>query len=821
MKMSKLRILNIAIICSFLLTAYPVSVIFTVSIPIISTEEVNDSFIPKTYREWDYYLLPPGTRYENVYYWGTTTTGSQSFYTTASSTSFGYTGSALTHGNQISGNFRQNTTRSSAHPFFPDEPYPRAVRIDNDSLPIFNQTMMKPLSLHMNYSSTIFASDTDVYWGYIESDEPFFIDVSISASNVEGVLIFDSALPEGYIIGIPENKMTYPVFPTELGLQTFMLAVNDSTLLTLTPHPWEFPSYIPTLNISTVTTGELNQGSPWYYNETTNQYIDPDNVFFSIRMFQVEVQKGKAYRINALFDMEYIKPGVLSEEPVRFLYGEHYEYVSGDIDQDGMVINAKETETITLVLYSPGEANGEYSIFYQELPPFEVIETEDLVLNADWEPEEDIMYTFTLNSPHMIRANWTDTFEYRIYVPAAESGDWIEKTNQNFIGITTWQYLPAGTYGVWITDLTTGELLRFTAIPVQDLSETFDIEDNTTILAIEIPLIRNRIIGVNVSTTDQINQSIAYNYVVASKYNEFVGADSGSFTIGNEQVNGNWQAASWAANGNLTEIEEYWQFCDRQAPILVINASSMSNGTHSFGEFAGTLTITAGIVFDETSTARPFAIYSGYDAYLPKDPISTDTTYYISDDDSSDDDHVFAIPLNLNPYELYNITLYVIGNNSNTADLNVTLNDFDIYGGNYANLAVFGTETSTIANNTMNWKSALILTVSTLSYLYVDLQREDDGGPLYNATMLVSIESLNAPIMSFDLDVDYNPIVGDREVFTETYAASQVIPPEMINDTITPSGIFPLEIILLVGGVVGVGVIAGAGVYFYRKRRFV
>ncbi|MHA2297918.1 MAG: hypothetical protein ACXADA_17945 [Candidatus Hodarchaeales archaeon] len=817
--MSNIRKMVILFVFAFLIAGIPAtSILSTVNqTPIIPVEDIEDTYIPVTHDTWDYYLLPPGTSYENVEYWGTST--NQAYYTTAGTNGYGTSGGvSLTRGNTVPTSMRRNTSRGGNHDFFESIPYPRAARIASDQNPELKQVMTSPLNLHMNYSSTFFAEESVVYWGYVESDNPFYLDVAFSATNVMGLLTVESAYPEtGHLVGIPENKMTYPFFPKNEGVHMFMfVALNGTTLVTLTPHSWGYPTWLPTLDVNTVNTGDLAQGSPWYKNTTTDQLIKPDNEVFSIRMFNLSLVAGEYYRINALFDMEDIRPGVPSSEPVIFLVGDHYESISGDIDQDGMLIRAHESETATLVLYSPGEANGQYTIFYRVDSPPTMMETRPLVLGTDILLEEDIYYTFTFTAPTMMQANWTSPFTYDIYKEGSEPGEWIQISDEGFLGDgDPWRYIPPGVYALEVINFNVGEEIRFTTLPVQSPSSSPFSVNNETMLAIELPLARNRINWVNVSTADEINQTVTYDYIIASKYNEFIPAATDTVTLGNQQDNGSW--IEWPGETNNTWIEEYLPTRDYQAPILIIYPDSAWNGTDTLTSYSATLTVTTGIAFDESSTSRSLGFYGGDDGFIPTGAISSTTVFTVNDDTTTDNDQVFGIPLSLSSYKIYNVTVYLVGNYSTGISLNATLNDIDIHGRNYNNLAIFSSETGTMENDTMGWRSTHILTASDTSYLYIDLRRSTVSVYL-NATLIVSIEQLPFTNLEFDLDTTYDPTPSEQEVFTDDPIVNEIIPIEMMSEILAEQPPFPFEVIAIVGGGVVIAAVGSGTFYFWRKR---
>ncbi|MHA2226709.1 MAG: hypothetical protein ACXAC8_15970 [Candidatus Hodarchaeales archaeon] len=881
--MSKLRIIKILLICTFFMTLIPVSsIVATITqTPIILIEESEGTFVPVTYGTYDYYIVPPGTSYEDIEYWGTFTDlveysfidGGQNFFDFDDISPTNLIRSNLVP-NNLENKLFENDTYDSNHAFFPSTYYPRAVRTPSDKMPVFNKTLQKPISLHMNYSFTFFAEDGVDYWGYVESDNPFYMDVAFSATNVYGTLSFENAYPlePGILVGIPENKMTYPIFPMNESLLKFSLEnLNGSTLVTLTPQLWDYPTRLPTLELNNLTTGVLDQGEPWYYNETTDQFIEPDNEFFSIRMFSLPLVKDKTYRISAFFDMEDVKPGVSSMEPYRYLFGDHYEKIGpGFLDQDGMIIRARETENATLVLYSPGEANGQYFIFYQELPPEVPPTTIPLTLNTNITVDYDIYYTFSLSTPSMIAINWTDTagdlFDNTFYIPGTYSDEWTPITTDdsffggnggiqgNLVGDSlgdidaNWRYIPSGSYAIKVDNIADFENeIRFTTVPIQQPGTLQMNQDS--LFAIEIPVVHNRLNWVNLSTDDQITpiQQVQYEWTFVGKYNEQITAQTNWDWFGNENETANpgvWEA--WDYNDSI--INALLPTRDYEAPILMIRPyNAVQNATTDpLDTFAASLTVSTNEATHQSQFninslggLSPFIpniptnyLYSvsGSQSFIPLAAISTTTSFAINDEYTTDDDQLYGIPLNLDPYSIYNISVYLIGNYSSyTPDpdpsdflnasfysegyLNLISGNLIVHGGNLRSLEIFDSQTGNF-DNTSEWRSLLILTVSSTSYLYVDIERQASN----NATMQVVISKLSLPNLDFQLEIDYDPTISNQEVLAEELLVNEIIPPEMLDGTPTPTE-FPLEVLLILGG--GGAIIAGgvAAIVFVRRKR--
>ncbi|MFX0086558.1 MAG: hypothetical protein ACFFAU_12880 [Candidatus Hodarchaeota archaeon] len=753
-------------------------------IPIVPMGEMEDTFTPTAYADWNYYILPPGTEYRDVIYQGQSGTSLDTRYTDVRTNDFTNYGRILNRGEFItSSSILRDDSRDSAHDFFNYTIYPRAVRIASDRNPKFVKRERSSLSLHMDYSATFFAQGETVYYGFINTSDPFFLDIDVSGTKVSGEISFSSTHPAmGYTFGVPEKKMTYPFIPINEGLQYFMLETNASTLITLTPHEWKLPNWYPKLELDTIFTEEFDQGDTWYIDKDTDQLVKPDNEMFSLRMFELALEKDQYYRINAVFDMDEVKPGVPGEPPVTFLIGEYYEIISGDLDQ-GLQIYAPENESLILVMYSPGEAHGIYSIFFQETLPISLYEIEPLTFNTDVTLEYEILYTFTLDNPIVIRINSSDVFQYEIYMKTP-TGTWDYKTNQGFIG-GTWQYIPAGTYGLMVTSMTTGAEIRFNSVSVQSPSPLAYSINEESILAFELPFTRNRINFVNISTTDHINQSITYSYNIISKYNEFVTTSSSSATIGNEETNGIWNA--WPLYNN-TPILEYFPVRDHDKPILLLYPTSAHNTTHpaiTQTTFSGSVRVTTNVAIDQSYAFKDFdALYDAFSGlnfdgvFIPTSPISSTTNFNVNRDRTIDRNQLYGIQMNLDPYCIYNITAYLIGNYSTTASLNVTFQrPMYAFGANLQEIDIFQAQISD-SNDLQAWRSFLILTVSEITYLYLDLYRWGSS-PYYNATLQININKIGVQNMEFQLEQEYNDTVNEAEVRSKGLLVKQITPAEM------------------------------------------
>jgi len=786
-KISMKKCISTTIIFLFLFTSINSSI--STPLPVIEIKEEKATYIPTaTLGDYDYYALPPGSDFSNVKYIGTTTTDAH--YTrwpfADPPNYFDSSSSTLTEDIWVPLSFLRNTSRISYHPFYSDEPYPTAVRIDTTRSPEFEFTRKQPISLHMDYSFTFLAESGIDYWGWINSSDPFLLDV-YSRDNTDGTLSFASALPDLLNLGSGRKRMTFPIFPIDGEIQNFTLSFDDNTLVTLTPHPWSLPNYIPHIEVNTSVSGDIIQGGFYEVDQDSGEMSYLENDIFSIRMFNVSLEEGEYYKIylNLAYDSPFGGP----IGPQTFLIGKNFEEVSGDLNEDGMTVYAKQSENVTIILYSAGYSKAHYTIYFQNIPPITKFDILPLLLNTNVSLDYETYYTFTLENAHMMAINWTAPFDLEFYVQGASQSDWILKTYESFFdpepgnllgdGINdigdNWRYMPAGTYAVVVTDYSIDSQIRFTAIPIFQPSDSPISVNENSIYAFEFPLIWNRLNLINISTTDQINQSIRYEWNWIGKYLEFVTPLPGNAWIGNQQNNSVWVGY----DENETTIRDFHPLLDSEIPILMIHPHEARNMTDPINNFIATLSITSTVASNQN-----YDMGEGY--FIPQSSISSSAKYEVNDDIINETDQIYGIPLNLIPYNIYNITVLLQGNYTNFGDLNASFELLMLFGGNLYSLEIFETQTQT-TTDTNDSISLLILTVSTSSCLFLDIARGYNGTHLMNSTLNVFIERIPTTPMEFDLPThEYKATVSSHEVFSEQLLATKIEASEMKRPERTP-----------------------------------
>ncbi len=757
------------------------------NIPIADIEEIKGNFQPTPSNSaYDYYIIPPDTDFPPISYSGFSGTG-QYGYIHSSNGYFSSGTVTLTKGSVVSSNLYTDDTRESAHPFFKGDPCPRVIRINAPNEPSFDLSYMKPTSLHFDRSTTFLADGGEDYLFFVNSSEPFYLDVNVRDS-VQGTISFGSAVPSSISLSSGFRIMTYPIIPTTGIIQNLTVNMNSRTLITLTPHPWDFPDYIPSIAVNTSFIGDINQGNYYFVDQDTGSMTIQENKLFSTRIFNLTIIEGKYYRIyaNYIFDSTIVG----TTNPRTYLIGD-YKYLAGNLDNEGLLVYASKTENLLLVLYSPGYSQVHYSIFFKEVSPDTVVDTEALVFYTNTSLEFDTYYTFTFNTPQMMAINWTNHFDLNFYIQGAEPEEWIYVTDENFfspetsdligdglndIGIN-WRYIPAGTYAVRMYSKVLNSMIHFTKIPVQLPSNSPFLVNRNSLFAIQIPLVKNRINYVNISTSDHINQSIRYEYDWVGLRGELISGAAGDAWIGNQESTGSWIGYP----SNETWIRQFLPTRDYESPILMIRPFSAMNITSPISIFDALLTVDVTIPTNQSFAEVNWGSLIGDGVFIPQNPISLSQSYSIDDSITLNRNQIFGIPLNLNAFRVYNLTIFTNGNYTNFGNLNASIQSIDIHGGNLYNLEIFGTRTSG-SNNTSGWQNLLILTVSPISYLYIDIQRADTG-IFENATLFIKIHQLVSDEMDFHVPTmsqyKYNETIASYEVFSDEFVAEELLASEM------------------------------------------
>ncbi|MFW9779255.1 MAG: hypothetical protein ACFFE8_10410 [Candidatus Heimdallarchaeota archaeon] len=802
MKFSKKKMLTFSVYFTILLTSFIISPT-SGQIPVNFPEMIEpNTFVPEDiYDDWLYYMNYPGEDYSNlgIVYNGISGYQNGEYTYFSSYDQFAYTAVDLTRGSTISNNLLRENLRSSGHPLFEPESYPRAVRIPSTFSPVFETSSThEAISLHMDHSYSFMADGYTNYFGFLNTSQSFFLDIEIFDGSAEGVIIFPDAHPRsGYSIGYIEKRMTYAFIPkNNLTMPlNFTLWLDTGSLVTLTPHPWEFPTYIPQVAVNTTYSGNIDQGTR--QRVVSNEIIYPENEIFSIRMFNLSLIANHSYRIFVDFSM-LESSGFTSGQPYPFLISDYAEILGGGLDQNGYEVYSPRNESVILVFFAQGWSVGEYTIFYQNI----ATEADEFIDGAELEfdksfsnPGYNVYYTFTLDSPHMIALNYSNSnwFYFYLYVPGSEPNEWEIVSDRYFfdpeagnlygdfagdIG-NNWRYFPAGTYAIRFSYYLSSHMFRFTKIPVMTPSTVSVTRDS--IYAFEIPLTKNRINFVNISTNDQTipNQQVQYEYGWVGKFNEMIRYvyNPSSTWIGNRNISSQW--IGW--NSNNTAIESFLPARDNEQPILIIRPYDAQNSTNDFPDpFSAELTVTTNVALIQHDSYYGWN-YIGGGYFIPQNAIYSTTSFPVNNDTVANTDHIYGIPLSLAEYRIYNITAILHGNyTSGPSSWNATIDAFNILGGNLASLEIFNTESSGW-DSTRYWSTMLIQTVSSTSYLYVDVSRTWDGSRYRNAVLEVRIELVSNNYLYFNIPpYQYGSMPLSTEILHTQLLAAQIIASEMI-----------------------------------------
>ena len=307
-------------------------------------DDLNDNYRPTPYTDdWSYYVLPAGSQSYGtggVIYEGSSLTSTSAYYTDVSANGFSSNGYSLSNGNSANvWTLQDDTYFVNSHDFYDDIEYPRAVRIKSIYSPSFELTQRDAISLHMDQSLTFLCDGTTWQEALFNYSEPCYLDIKVHNNKASGTIISPSCNPGVYSFGNPERMMTFPFIPLQDGLQNFWIGTNDTSLITITPHEFSYPKWLPTIEKNELYEGEIDQGNVQKSFNTTNIKTEPNNYLFSIRLFNLSLEVDAYYKIYTLFEMENIN-NIPGKNPVMFLLGDTFEYISGALGKNGYLLHS-------------------------------------------------------------------------------------------------------------------------------------------------------------------------------------------------------------------------------------------------------------------------------------------------------------------------------------------------------------------------------------------------------------------------------------------------------------------------------------------------
>ncbi|MFX1250857.1 MAG: hypothetical protein ACFFCZ_04500 [Promethearchaeota archaeon] len=832
-------------------------------IPVIEIENDTDIFTPSEIANDSYYIIGSNDheRPYNVYYRGNIRT----FGNYAYGTSWAYASNSwsLYPDNLLSTTLKTSSRRNRFNPFLNPlgDPLPKLVEFNNPN-GTFTAMQQRPFSLHFNHSYTFLAESGMTYTGLLQSSEPLYLDVEIweaefefFASDIYGIIHFGNADPRE--VQLLSGKNTIPVFPRETTLNfTFWLGSFGKTptsLVTFTPHVFQsfnvmngyqyvdFEAINKTnIPVNSTYFGTVDQGN--FENVTAEGNIDsPADSIFSVRYFTLPIVQDNEYRVfvdNQLLDMTLgsVSAGNFFAFLIHGDMADPYyeELFPGSLTSGGLRIRALQTTDLVLGFYLQGIVRSEYAIFFNQVSPTPE-NIEPLTLNNPVRLLENVLYEFTLAQPVMMAINYS-AVDQDIEFYKLSDGEWDYVTFTSSVGTNfldhipgdvytnitgsldeRWYYIPTGTYAALPTESPgIDDLLQFNTITVQELSSgstTLSVSENS-FLALQLPITYHRYNNFSLSTTDHVNQSVWYDSFIKGKYDEIIGTTSTSTAqMGNQQNSGIWQA--WAIND--TQIYNILPARTNEVPILVLRpvraTQNVSDPTDLVDTFTASLTITNTV----PANYYPYASVNGFNTYglnggafIPlSTPVTSTSQFAINDDYSTLFNHLYSIPLTVDPDSVYNVTVYLIGNYTNGGAKNATFDGFTVTSGNMASLEVFNSEAE-YENDTHIWRTLWMLTLSGSDhYLYVDIVR--DFFPVLNATMIITLTKMPITKMSFNIPETYtwSATLHSNEISDNSMLLLE-IPAEYV--------VFPapgFEVLFVLGGLV----ITAAIILKYRQKK--
>lgn len=810
-------------------------------IPVIDILEDKDTFDTYSYPydDYDYYVTHPEDDglSADVLYTGEDT---DFYYTSAGADAFSASSYGVVNKDTMMPKvLTSGSSRTDSQPFIEDtDDYPRAVRTLTGNEPSFEKTMRTPYSLHKDYSFTFLAEVDEYYYFFIDgSMGGFYLDIEVYDCDAYGD-VYSSSYPYHY--DIDYKYYTYVFFPMiSSHSQNISLIFESTTLVTVTPH--EIKQKVVHIPENSTYSEEVIQGSLDPEEKDYDLVTNKSNIF-SMYLFNLTLVEGEYYEIYVDI-IDYLDIEDCTADILLLLFGYSYEHIEGDLDEGGVLIKATESMDVSLVLSIGSVVDLRFSIFFRKVSPPEIEEIveEPLQFGQNFEMVIDTYYTFTLSTPSMMAINITnDIFNANMdFYRAGDEGDpWDHITNENEFNLggnleegnligdtptdidTNWVYIPAGNYSVKSDDPDLpGEEIHFTVVPIVTVSSsTTQAINENSIVAIEFQLTKHRINYINISTDDHVNQSVIYEYAVINKYDESNGiAASATNTLwmGNEDSNndGSWEEY----NSNNSRLRTYIPLRDHDVPIILIHPYQGWNITDQIYDFTQNLRISTNLPANQNlatsiSYIGPTTLqYLGDGDFIPiSSSVISSVDININDAYSASQNHVYAIPLNVDPYSIYNVSLRIIGNyNPTTCNASFDTSPYAAVYSHDKNLldtSIFGTRV--IANGgRQNNATLLLLTATSSPYLCVDIIRIISGGYL-NATLSITLSKLAVP--HFELDV----IDLDDYSWNETRHDDEVKNKHLLIELLNPPSSAPGFELITAGGALVV-----FATLFARKRR--
>ena len=877
-KSNKQLLAGLIIISMFSTSLIPV---YGLETPVIPLSAQKISFNPTSSGNSSLYIVPSTYSPSNLYYSGKSATVQYTSNSAGSGNYLGTGSSSVTDGGTMPTSSTQSDTRAISNPFFPDESLPVLVNITQNATSLYYQSLVN-FSLHMGHSYTFYFNHSISYIALVQTNQPFFLDVNIINPNTYINFNFTGTQYPGsqFPIFPLSEKNSIPVIPQNTNLQAIGLynTFAPDSLVTITPLPFDPSSFGTTaVKEGQYYSDSIVQGQ--CYDVQTNPSYEQVLKLLNLKFFQFPVQEGNSYQINFYdnpnhyFNSTYMSCPQGSLIPVSTDFPTQFNYIQNNLLSSNSVfqVSAKANGFINMTLIGAGLLDDTYGFYFTKIHnitlPTEHVLQFNQPIGLKTSPND--YYTFNIATPSMFAINYTSSVTLPSFkwswlnttdntsVPIttsnfhAESGNLVNDSSSDLVlngGNYNWIYLPAGHYRLDIIvgsqDISTSKY-EFNLVPVQTFSASTSLSMNiNSIYALQLPINPIDYNYVNASTTAHDNLTVQYQWGIIGKYSspgstgDTVNFNYGSFSLGNQENNGNW--TKYPAN-TTTMLIYAKPTRTNFVPILMIrpyvaNRYVNVSYTPQVPNFSTSIGISVNTPASVHNQYYDNGASNGYNAgltsediglgiqYVVPGTVSTSQTVFVNDNVTySNTNHqyaVYAFTLSTTADQLYNVTVSSTGNFSSVlppADLNATITSVYVHSGNLIDTHVFS-EVSRHQTNYTDYYSQLFLTSTAQSYLFVRLFRTRVGVTSFirNATLVVTITKIATNTLNLDpnmINYSYNSTISKLEVLDTTplwTISSYSYPGSGSPDLFVP-------LLLISGGVIVIAAGAG-GIYYFRKR---
>jgi len=723
--------------------------------PLYPMQYAQDTFKPKVMNDMAYYSTGPTTHYSDVRYQGLPTDMSRSSIV---SNMYGYSSATYTNLDFLSTFFTIADTHNPTDVSPNDRmKQGKIVRIANaDSTTKFTTRQQVPISLIDDHSVTyVHEGETQ----FLTDNNTQFLILDISSREMSASV--DLYAPDfGYYnYNLPCSSVSIPLFNTNSS-QTNQLPIainsNYDTPITVTPHYVDASFFSKPIVMEGNTTNALNIDQGEYARTVPKEQ---DDHVFDVNIYNVTMEAGHSYKMD-LTEYNLLPAAYLSDRgqcSTSYLFADidqHYEEGVGmdyesyyDPILDTNLVTPNQDLSFQAFYVTIGAMHKNVNFFLQEYTKDrrQMTTYPQLILNQDNRIIESQYYQFTLNQDSLfgLNASTSDYFsiyqwedQQRTYITSRYTkssplyGDYFGQ-----LSASSFILLQAGTYQIRSTN-TNSMMYGFTSIPITELgnskTETFS-KLQPKAFSYQGQLHAFNMLNLTQAGVQDI--AVDYEYMI---YNPNYGTTT-DYTL-NEFGN----ASTTVSSVNQTTIENYYGYTNwYDQKIFMLLPYSAQNSTQSLDSFSTqvqvSLTTLTDNIVDPPLDSYNYQIQSqrGDGAY----------TFGINSADHGSTSQILVErPLNLEANQLYNISIQIFGNYTNT-NYNGSVNTVLMMTDNLLNSLIFGDEI--LSPNGANY-TGLFYTQSTVSNLHIVFDRAFSGQYL-NFSVSVSVKSMNIPQLSFDM----------------------------------------------------------------------